>query len=113
MKGYWNNDSLMFIGRNGVTYGYQNTLMNYKKNYPNTGNPVIGNASQYCAARYQHSGGSVYLLADGHAKWYRGPATSWLPFRPVAIRRMWSPRSARHGRAACPLSVSRVAQAGA
>jgi uncharacterized protein (TIGR02246 family) len=33
MKGYWNNDSLMFIGQNGVTYGYQNTLMNYKKNY--------------------------------------------------------------------------------
>jgi ketosteroid isomerase-like protein len=33
MKGYWNNDSLMFIGKSGVTYGYQNTLMNYKKNY--------------------------------------------------------------------------------
>lgn len=35
MKGYWNSDSLMFIGQNGVTYGYQNTLMNYKKNYSN------------------------------------------------------------------------------
>jgi ketosteroid isomerase-like protein len=35
MKGYWNNDSLMFIGKSGVTYGYQNTLMNYKKNYNN------------------------------------------------------------------------------
>src|SRR5690242_12423160 len=35
MKGYWNNDSLMFIGQRGVTYGYQNTLMNYKKNYNN------------------------------------------------------------------------------
>lgn len=33
MKGYWNNDSLMFIGKSGVTYGYQNTLSNYKKNY--------------------------------------------------------------------------------
>lgn len=33
MKGYWKHDSLMFIGKNGVTYGYQNTLMNYKKNY--------------------------------------------------------------------------------
>ncbi|RYZ31010.1 MAG: DUF4440 domain-containing protein [Chitinophagaceae bacterium] len=33
MKGYWNNDSLMFIGSNGITYGYQNTLSNYKKNY--------------------------------------------------------------------------------
>jgi len=36
MKGYWNNDSLMFIGKGGVTYGYTNTLINYKKNYSNT-----------------------------------------------------------------------------
>jgi hypothetical protein len=33
MMGYWNNDSLMFIGKSGVTYGYKNTLNNYKKNY--------------------------------------------------------------------------------
>jgi hypothetical protein len=36
MVGYWENDSLMFIGRSGVTYGYKNTLANYKKNYPDT-----------------------------------------------------------------------------
>lgn len=36
MNGYWNSDSLMFIGKNGVTYGYQNTLNNYKKNYSDT-----------------------------------------------------------------------------
>lgn len=36
MEGYWNNDSLMFIGQSGVTYGYQNTLNNYKKNYKDT-----------------------------------------------------------------------------
>lgn len=34
MKGYWESDSLMFIGKNGVTYGFQTTLNNYKKNYP-------------------------------------------------------------------------------
>jgi hypothetical protein len=36
MKGYWENDSMMFIGSSGVTYGYKNTLANYKKNYPDT-----------------------------------------------------------------------------
>ncbi|TMI65344.1 MAG: nuclear transport factor 2 family protein [Bacteroidetes bacterium] len=36
MKGYWENDSMMFIGKGGVTYGYKNTLANYKKNYPDT-----------------------------------------------------------------------------
>jgi ketosteroid isomerase-like protein len=35
MQGYWNNDSLVFIGKNGPTYGFQNTLHNYQKNYPN------------------------------------------------------------------------------
>jgi len=33
MKGYWKNDSLMFIGSKGITYGFQNTLNNYRKNY--------------------------------------------------------------------------------
>ena len=36
MVGYWNNDSLMFIGKSGITYGYQQTLANYKKNYSDT-----------------------------------------------------------------------------
>ena len=36
MKGYWENDSLMFIGKNGITYGWTNTLNNYKKGYPDT-----------------------------------------------------------------------------
>lgn len=36
MKGYWNNDSLMFIGKSGVTYGFENTLNNYMKGYPDT-----------------------------------------------------------------------------
>jgi len=33
MKGYWNNDSLVFIGQAGPTYGYQQALSNYKKHY--------------------------------------------------------------------------------
>ncbi len=36
MKGYWENDSLMFVGKSGVTYGWTNTLNNYRKGYPDT-----------------------------------------------------------------------------
>lgn len=36
MQTYWNNDSLMFIGKSGITYGWDKTLKNYKKNYPDT-----------------------------------------------------------------------------
>lgn len=36
MKGYWESDSLIFIGKNGTTYGWGATLKNYKKSYPDT-----------------------------------------------------------------------------
>ena len=36
MVGYWKSDSLVFMGKSGPTYGYKNTLANYKKNYPDT-----------------------------------------------------------------------------
>lgn len=36
MQTYWRSDSLMFIGKSGVTYGWQKTLENYKKGYPDT-----------------------------------------------------------------------------
>ena len=35
MNGYWKSDSLRFIGKRGITYGWQPTLDNYKKGYPN------------------------------------------------------------------------------
>ncbi len=34
MIGYWESDSLMYIGKSGVTYGYKSTLERYKKTYP-------------------------------------------------------------------------------
>lgn len=36
MKGYWENDSLLFIGSKGPRYGYQATLKKYKEAYPDT-----------------------------------------------------------------------------
>jgi ketosteroid isomerase-like protein len=36
MKTYWHSDSLMFIGKNGIKWGWQTTLENYKKGYPDT-----------------------------------------------------------------------------
>ncbi|WP_317046072.1 YybH family protein [Aquimarina sediminis] len=34
MEGYWKSDSLKFYGSKGLTYGWNNTLTNYKKRYP-------------------------------------------------------------------------------
>jgi ketosteroid isomerase-like protein len=34
MQGYWKSDSLLFVGKSGPTYGWQKTLENYKRGYP-------------------------------------------------------------------------------
>jgi hypothetical protein len=35
MDKYWNNDSLIFIGKAGINYGWKKTISNYKKSYKN------------------------------------------------------------------------------
>lgn len=75
MVGYWEHDSLMFIGKSGVTYGYKNTLANYKKNYPDT--TVMGKLTftlihvKQLSPEYYHVTGKYYLTrtigdASGH-----------------------------------------------
>lgn len=34
MQTYWKSDSLMFVGKSGVTWGWQQTLEHYKEGYP-------------------------------------------------------------------------------
>ena len=34
MKKYWKNDSLIFIGKSRINYGWNKTTSNYKKSYP-------------------------------------------------------------------------------
>jgi len=34
MQGYWKSDSLVFVGRNGLTFGWDATLANYRESYP-------------------------------------------------------------------------------
>jgi ketosteroid isomerase-like protein len=34
LVGYWQSDSLVFLGKSGPTYGYKATLERYKKSYP-------------------------------------------------------------------------------
>ena len=75
MVGYWENDSLMFIGKSGVTYGYKNTLANYKRNYPDT--IAMGKLTftliqvKQLSPEYFHVTGKYYLTrtigdASGH-----------------------------------------------
>lgn len=66
MKYYWNNDSLIFIGSKGITYGWQNTLNNYKKNYPNK--EAMGILSFTIIKVDELSKNSVYVIGKWELK---------------------------------------------
>ena len=34
MSGYWKDDSLLFIGKSGISWGWQNAMVHYKTSYP-------------------------------------------------------------------------------
>ena len=56
---------------------------------------ILGQKENYCAGRYRHSGGSVYVMADGHAKWFKGSGTSWraMSTQSVAFRKSLAPNA--------------------
>jgi len=64
MNTYWENDSLMFIGKNGVTHGWLNTLNNYKRNYPDTA--AMGKLSFTILTLRQLSAEYFYVVGKWH-----------------------------------------------
>lgn len=63
METYWKSDSLMFIGKSGPTYGWQPTLDNYKKGYPDTA--AMGKLS-FNLLEFKKLGDDVYFVVG---KW--------------------------------------------
>ena len=64
MLGYWKNDSLLFMGKNGPTYGYNTTLVNYKKNQNNQ-----------CVDKIKDPN---CLISDPNGKCLRCPDNFWI-----------------------------------
>ncbi|WP_035095576.1 YybH family protein [Aquimarina megaterium] len=72
MQGYWKSDSLKFYGSRGLTYGWDNTLANYKKGYPtkaHTGilNFVISDISRIDSESYFVMGEYHLVRSVGNA----------------------------------------------
>ena len=59
MQGYWQSDSLMFIGKNGIKYGWKTTLDNYKKSYPDKA--AMGKLEFYII-KLEVNSGTAYML---------------------------------------------------
>jgi hypothetical protein len=60
MNYYWKSDSLKFIGSKGITYGWQKTLDNYLKNYPNK--EAMGFLKFTIEESTQLSATSIYII---------------------------------------------------
>jgi ketosteroid isomerase-like protein len=59
MLGYWQSDSLMFVGKNGINYGWRTTLNNYKKSYPDKA--AMGKL-EFDILKLEVNGNSAYML---------------------------------------------------
>ena len=66
MNGYWRSDSLKFIGRKGLTYGWQQTLDNYKESYPDKA--AMGQLKFDILSTELLSEGAVLLIGKWHLK---------------------------------------------
>lgn len=64
MAGYWKSDSLKFIGSRGLTYGWQQTLDNYKRGYPDT--DAMGKLKFTIISVEKLSGKSAYVIGKWH-----------------------------------------------
>lgn len=62
MASYWNSDSLKFIGKNGITYGWNSTLENYKKSYPDKA--TMGELNFSIISVEQLSENSCYVIGQ-------------------------------------------------
>ncbi len=64
MEGYWKSDSLCFVGARGLTFGWQKTLDNYKKGYPDL--EAMGKLKFTILSVEQLSSRSAYVIGKWH-----------------------------------------------
>ena len=70
MEGYWKSDSLKFIGKNGITHGWQKTLERYQKSYPDKA--TMGMLKFDILSVEQLAEGVVLLIGNWHLSREKG-----------------------------------------
>ena len=71
MQGYWQSSSLTFMGKNGVTKGWQNTLDGYKRGYPNK--DAVGKLTFGLTSMQQIGYETVLLIGSWNLERKTGP----------------------------------------
>ncbi len=66
MQGYWKSDDLRFIGKSGITYGWERTLKIYKKAYPDK--EAMGKLIFHVISLDRLSSTSAYMIGSWELK---------------------------------------------
>jgi ketosteroid isomerase-like protein len=66
MAGYWKSESLKFIGKSGINYGWEKTLQNYQKGYPNQ--EAMGKLTFTIIELDKLSAKSAFMIGKWHLK---------------------------------------------
>lgn len=87
MQGYWKSDSLLFVGKNGPSYGFQTTLQNYQKNYPDT--VTMGKLTFNILKAEQLSPDHYFVLGNWMLKRSIGDVSGYYTLLFRKIRNQW------------------------
>ena len=88
MIGYQESDSLMFIGKSGITYGWMNTLNNYKKSYPDTAS--MGKLTFNLIVMKQLSSQYFFVVGKWHLKRSIGNVEGHFTLLFKKIKKRWA-----------------------
>lgn len=87
METYWRHDSLMFIGKSGITYGWTNTLNNYKKGYPDAA--AMGKLS-FTLHQFRRLSSEYYqVIGEWHLQRTAGDADGYFTLLLRKIKGKW------------------------
>ena len=87
MTSYWENDSLKFIGKNGITYGWKSTLDNYKKSYPDKA--TMGELNFSIISVEQLSQNTCYVIGKWNLKREKGDVGGYYTLLWKMIKGQW------------------------
>lgn len=87
MTSYWNSDSLKFIGKNGITFGWQGTLDNYKKSYPDKA--TMGELNFSIVSVELLSENSCYVIGSWNLKRKKGDVGGFYTLLWKKIKGKW------------------------
>jgi len=87
MQGYWKSDSVIFMGKNGPNYGWQNTLDHYKKAYPDKS--IMGQLTFSKVDIKQLDATNAFVIGAWHLKRAKGDVGGWFTLLFRKIKGEW------------------------